>query len=113
MNKSNPSTYYVNIPKYILDTTDVLIRFFGGITLEVRLPIMNVYFSKYWPEFVKFWSQSGEVPEWNTFALVPHNAHWFILYVFKKHKDVYDLVYNDMKDAGVFDTIAFFRKDDE
>lgn len=91
--------YYSRVSAVVSDDADKIVKLFETIGGEGTTALMYHYFARYWAEFVEFWRQSGEVVDWVTFALIPHNAHWFITYVFQEYPDVRKMVMTDYTQA--------------
>lgn len=87
--------YYRKITRSIIDDVDLIVKLLQGCDNADMQEIMNEYFKAYWSEFKVFWAQSGENIDWITFALMPHNAHYFITYVFNEHPEIRIRVMND------------------
>ena len=84
--------YYNRLPKGYTLVANMVTKLMEKIKDPEAM--IRHYFGRYWSDFRKCWSH--ETIMWETFALSPNNAHWFIVWVFREHPGLMKQLYGDI-----------------
>lgn len=90
------NTFYSKLPKDISTDAAELQEFCETYPDGVDVT-MKFYFGKHWDEFQKFWKHEQIL--WTTFALAPHNARWFVEWVFYHYPETRTKIMTDLHNA--------------
>ena len=96
---STGKNFYANLPKKLSEDATTFLQFVQDNNLDMH-GVMVEFFGKYWAGFAAWWlKRMGERIDWISFALAPHNAHWFVCWVFGNYPEVYTAVMKALQDA--------------
>ncbi len=98
---NSPKNFYNRLPGGIIKESAALVAFLEKCDGAGVREIMAEYFGPKWAEFRKFWAQSGEVVDWISFGLAPHNASYLIQWSMKTDPELRARITKDMLDAGI------------
>lgn len=95
-------SFYASMPKRYTDAAERLRKLMEDKAEWDWNDVMKEYFGDKWNEFRRWWLERTDEPiNWQTFALAPHNAVWFVSWAFFKDEDLMTRVMRDMDASGL------------